>query len=355
MDAQIAALFNLNKKNKDITANLYTGDDLSMGSVSPYGISSGIAELDLYLGGRGGFPAGKIVEFYGKPMCGKTTAALQAAAEWQKRGGIVAFVDSEVSFDPKRARELGVVVEDVLKFEVDTIEQLFETILGLFDDCVKAEIDKPLLVIADSVTGVPTLADVDGDIDKNDRPGYEAKQIKRGVKKVNQRLASLEARPTVIFINHSIAKIGGFGKKSDSGGGLGIKFFAAVRIEFIGIGNITDKAADKRIGQKVAIRIEKLKGAHLEFPSFNVELLNKGGFDRHESLKLAMCATGFAYRAKSSQVMTILPDTAHEDQIKQRDFQLWVDQHGGYDKVYLSWRKWCIKEKILDPWGGAGK
>lgn len=357
MDPQIATIFNLAKKSKDITASLYAGDDLSMGSVSPYGVSSGLAELDLFLGGRGGYPAGKIVEFYGKPMCGKTTAALQAAAEWQKRGGLVVFVDSEISFDPARARQLGVVPEDVLKFEVDTVEQIFETVLGVFDMLKKGEFDRPVLIIVDSVTGVPTLADVEGDIDKNDRPGYEAKQIKRGTKKVNSHLANLDAKPTVIFINHSISKIGGFGKQTDSGGGLGIKFYAAVRVEFTGIGNIKDDKSDKdkRTGQKVKIHIEKLKGGALAFPDFFVELTNDHGFDKYESLKLAMCATNFASRPKSSQVITFLPETAHEEQIKQVDFRIWLDQHGGYDKVYLTWRKWCIKQQIIDPWGGAGK
>jgi protein RecA len=354
MDEAIAKLFNLVEKDKEVTASLYSGDDIRMGSVAPYGISTGLAELDIYLGAKGGFPASKIVELFGKPMCGKTTAALQAAAEWQKRGGLVVFVDTETSFDPKRARELGVNPDDVMKFEVDTIEQAFETILRLFHHFEKIGFDKPVLVITDSVTGVPTLADAEGDIDANDRPGYEAKQIKRGCKKVNAKLKKLKCKPTMIFINHSVSKIGGFGKTSDSGGGLGIKFYAAVRIEYIGIGNIKNKAKDKRIGQKVKIRIEKLKGGHLEFPEFTVDLLNNGGFDQHESLKLAMIATTFADRPEKSQTMTILPGTPHEVQIKQKDFQQWVGENGGYDKVYLSWRKWVIKQGVMDPWGNSG-
>lgn len=361
MDDKFKKLFNLAKKDAALT--VFAGDDLNMGSVAPYGISSGIAELDLYLGSKGGLPASKIIEYYGKQMCGKTTAALQAAAEWQKRGGVVIFIDTEKSYTPQRARELGCIPENILKHECDTIEEVFKTFvhyLGEIDVETKKkskkgfldEADFPVLFIVDSITGVPTMADAQGDIDASDRPGFEAKQIKRGIKKINPLLSELECKPTAIFINHSISKIGGFGKTTDSGGGLGIKFFASARVEFTAIGAIKDKSTKERQGQKVKVFIEKLKGGHLTSPDMNLELTNEIGFDRYESLKLAMVATSFASRPAGAQVITILPGTGHELQFKQTEFRRWVEEQG-YDEVYQSWKNWCVREGYLQPWGGG--
>jgi RecA/RadA recombinase len=361
MDDHIAKLFNLVKKNDAIT--VYAGDDIKMGSVAPYGISTGLAELDLYLGRKGGFPAGKVIELYGKPMCGKTSLALQHAAEVQKRGGLVIFIDGEKTFTPARARELGCNPENILKHEVDTVEDIFKVMHQYFGEPdvegtkKKAKVglledfDKPVVVIVDSITGVPTLGDVQGDIDHNDRPGHEAKQIKRGVRKINPMLTELKCKPSILFITHSVSKIGGFGKQTDSGGGLGIKFYASARVEFAHMANLKG-VNDSRAGQKIAINIEKLKGGHLEYPKFTVELTNEMGFDKYESLQFAMIATDFAKRPSGSRTTTILPGTELEVQIPRVNFREWVDETG-YDEVYLNWRRWCISEGALEPWGGA--
>jgi len=359
MNDKFKKLFALAQKDKDFT--MFSGDDLKMGSVAPYGVSAGLAEMDLYLGRKGGFPAAKIIEMYGKQMCGKTTAALQAGAEVQKRGGLLIFIDTEQSYTPQRAKELGCVPEDIFKHEATTIEEVFKIFVhymgeidvkskrkskaGLLDD-----FDAPVMFIVDSITGVPTIADAQGDIDASDRPGFEAKQIKRGLKKINPMLSLLPCKPTVVFINHAIAKIGGFGKQTDSGGGMGIKFFSSVRVEFTHMGNIADSDTKERFGQKIKVLIEKLKGGHLQFPTFFLELRNEGGFDKYESLKLAMIASGMAVRPSGSRVVTILKDTPHETQVEQKAFREWVDEKG-YDEVYRNWRRWCIAEGVLDPWG----
>jgi len=349
MNEAIKKIFGL--LQKDHPENIFLGDDIHMSSIAPYGVPTGLAELDLYLGQRGGYPAGKIIELYGKPMCGKTTLALHAAAEWQKKGGIVFFIDTEFSFDPQRATQLGCDAEAIIKAEAETIEGVFKYMIEMIDHLEKEAVTVPVLFIVDSATGVPTNADVKGDIDANERPGFEAKQIKRGIKKINAKLCKIDSNPSIIFINHAVARFVTFGKKSDSGGGNGIKFYAAVRICLSHIATLKEKNTERRLGQKVNILIEKLKGACLEFDRFTTELKNDGGFDQYESLKLAMIATEFASRPKSSQIITFLPDTGYESQIKQKDFRDWVDQHGGYDAVYMTWRKWAINNGVLSPWG----
>src|SRR4029079_3813164 len=72
-------------------------------------IPSGSLGLDIALG-IGGLPKGRVVEIYGPESSGKTTLALHAIAEAQKRGGTCAFIDAEHALDPSYARKLGVNV-----------------------------------------------------------------------------------------------------------------------------------------------------------------------------------------------------------------------------------------------------
>lgn len=350
IDNEIANIFNVIASSKKIPegVKIFSGDDLSMGSIAPYGIPTGIPQLDLYLGQKGGYPASKIIEFYGFQMCGKTTAALQAAAEWQKRGGVVFFIDTEISYTPKRAMELGVNPALVQKSEIDTIENVFALIEEILENLQKKEFDKPVLIIVDSVNGTPTMHEVESSFDKESRVGGEAKAIKRGVKRINGWLADLACKPTIIFINHAYKKTGGYGKESDSGGGFAIKFYSSVRVEFTAIGTLRSSDKETRVGQKIKVSIEKLKGAPLTVSSFDAQLTNDRGFDQFESLMEAMLATSYGDRPKSSQVMTLYDGT----QIKAARFADWVNENGGYDKQYLAWRKWCVANGMLAPWGG---
>ena len=87
--------------------------------------SSGSLALDIALG-VGGFPVGRIIEIFGPESSGKTTIALQAIAEVQKKGGRAAFIDAEHALDPVYARNLGVNINDLLLSQPDTGEQALE-------------------------------------------------------------------------------------------------------------------------------------------------------------------------------------------------------------------------------------
>jgi len=88
-------------------------------------ISTGSLGLDLALG-IGGLPKGRIVEIYGPESSGKTTLALHAIAEAQKKGGTCAFIDAEHALDPGYARKLGVDVDNLLISQPDAGEQALE-------------------------------------------------------------------------------------------------------------------------------------------------------------------------------------------------------------------------------------
>jgi recombination protein RecA len=57
-------------------------------------IPTGSIGLDHALG-IGGIPRGRIIEIFGPESSGKTTLALHAVAEAQKKGGIAAYIDAE--------------------------------------------------------------------------------------------------------------------------------------------------------------------------------------------------------------------------------------------------------------------
>ena len=78
------------------------GDNSNVGLVSTF--HSGSYVLDIILGG--GYPEGRVVEIYGPESSGKTTIALHAIAQIQKRGEIAAFIDAEHALDPQYARVL---------------------------------------------------------------------------------------------------------------------------------------------------------------------------------------------------------------------------------------------------------
>ena len=73
-------------------------------------IPTGSLSLDIALG-LGGLPKGRIIEIYGPESSGKTTVALHAVAEVQKRGGIAGFIDAEHALDPVYAKNIGVDID----------------------------------------------------------------------------------------------------------------------------------------------------------------------------------------------------------------------------------------------------
>ena len=82
--------------------------------------STGSLGLDIALG-IGGIPKGRICEIYGPESSGKTTLALHMAAEVQKKGGTVVFIDAEHALDVQYAKRLGVDTSTLLVSQPDCL------------------------------------------------------------------------------------------------------------------------------------------------------------------------------------------------------------------------------------------
>ncbi len=113
--------------------------------------------LTLHLG-VGGVPKGRVIEIYGPESSGKTTVALHAVAEVQKRGGIAGFIDAEYALDPVYAKNIGVDIDNLYISQPDNGEQALE----ITETMVRSgAID---IVIVDSVAALVPKAEIDGDM-----------------------------------------------------------------------------------------------------------------------------------------------------------------------------------------------
>jgi recombination protein RecA len=213
-------------------------------------ISTGSPSLDLALG-VGGLPRGRIIEIYGPESSGKTTLALSVAAEVQKTGGQVAFIDTEHALDPDYAKRIGVNVEKLVISQPDSgedalniVEKLIRS--GLFD-----------LIIVDSVAALVPKAELEGEVG-DQFIGLQARMMSQALRKLTGIIS--KTRTVLIFINQTRSMIGGMvpGQETTPGG-KALKFYASVRIELKRVSQI--KKGEEIIGNKIKAKIVKNKVA----------------------------------------------------------------------------------------------
>src|SRR5579863_3027723 len=213
-------------------------------------ISTGSLSLDIALG-IGGFPRGRVIEIYGPESSGKTTLALHAVAEAQKKGGIAAYVDAEHALDPTYARKLGVDVDELLISQPDTGEQGLE----IADTLVRSGgVD---IVVIDSVAALTPKAELEGEMG-DQLPGLQARLMSQALRKLTGSIS--KSNTIVLFINQIRMKIGiMFGNPETTTGGNALKFYASVRLDIRRIGAIKDR--DEVIGNQTRVKVVKNKVA----------------------------------------------------------------------------------------------
>ena len=196
-------------------------------------------------------PRGRIIEVYGPESSGKTTVALHAVAEVQKRGGVAAFIDAEHALDPEYAKALGVNIDELLLSQPDTGEQG----LGIADALVSSgAVD---IVIVDSVAALVPRAEIDGDMGQS-HVGLQARLMSQALRKLS---GSINKTKTIaIFINQIREKVGVmFGNPETTPGGRALKFYATVRLEVRRADQI--KQGTEILGNQTKIKVVKNKVA----------------------------------------------------------------------------------------------
>jgi len=211
-------------------------------------IPSGSLGLDLALG-IGGLPRGRMMEIYGPESSGKTTLALHAIAEAQKRGGTCAFIDAEHALDPGYARKLGVDVDNLLISQPDAGEQALE----ICDTLVRSgAVD---VVVIDSVAALVPRAELEGEMGDS-HMGLHARLMSQALRKLTGSVS--RSNTMLIFLNQIRMKIGVmFGNPETTTGGNALKFYASLRLEIRRIGQIKER--DEVIGNQTRVKVVKNK------------------------------------------------------------------------------------------------
>lgn len=238
---------------KQIEKNFGKGAIMKLGSTQSLdveAISTGSLGLNMALG-IGGIPKGRITEIYGPESSGKTTVALSVAAESQKNGGTVAFVDVEHALDPKYAKTLGVDIDSLLVSQPGSGEQALEIIETLVRS---GAVD---VVILDSVAAMTTKAEIEGEMgDAN--IGLQARLMSQAMRKLTSIISKTNC--AAIFINQIREKIGVlFGNPETTPGGRALKFYSSVRIDVRRGEQIKENG--QVIGNRVRCKITKNKVA----------------------------------------------------------------------------------------------
>ena len=213
-------------------------------------VSTGSLGLDIALG-IGGLPRGRVVEVYGPESSGKTTLALHAVAEIQKKGGVAAYVDAEHALDPAYAAKLGVDINELLISQPDTGEQALE----ITDTLVRSGgVD---IVVIDSVAALTPKAELEGEMG-DQLPGAQARLMSQALRKLTGSIS--KSNTIVLFINQIRMKIGVmFGNPETTTGGNALKFYASVRLDIRRIGAIKDR--DEVVGNQTRVKVVKNKVA----------------------------------------------------------------------------------------------
>jgi recombination protein RecA len=221
--------------------------------------------------GRGqicpGYPRRRITELYGAESSGKTSAALAAIVEVQRKGGIACLLDFEHALHDGYAKTIGVDFdpEKLIYLKPDNLEDGIKTMYL----CIRAGVD---LVVVDSVASMIPKDELEKQADEVERIGSLAAPLTRNLKKLVIWLSKYPDPKTepdkkgcaVIFINQTRAKIGGGGGYGGGGdedqtpGGKALKFFSSIRIKLT------------RIRSEILKKKDKLTGREKSFPYGNV-------------------------------------------------------------------------------------
>lgn len=230
-------------------------------------VHSGSYVLDLIIGGW--YPEWRVVEIYGPESSGKTTIALHAIAEVQKRWEVAAFIDAEHALDPHYAKTLWVDTENLFLSQPDHGEQA----LQIAEELAKSGAVK--LIVIDSVAAMVPRAEVEWDMGDS-YMGLQARMMSQWLRKLTSILA--KSGTICVFINQIRMKIWVmFGNPETTTWWNALKFFSSQRIEIRRWDKIMDDK--EQVGYFARIKVAKNK-IFAPFKTAEIPVRRNMGYDR---------------------------------------------------------------------------
>ena len=187
----------------------------------------------------------------GRNLRAKPPLALHIAAEAQKRGGEVAFIDAEHALDPVYAQALGVDIQNMLISQPDTGEQGLEITEALVRS---GALD---VIVVDSVAALVPRAEIEGEMGDS-HVGVLARLMSQALRKLAGSISKTNC--VVIFINQLREKVGVmYGNPEVTTGGRALKFYSSVRIDVRRIESL--KNGTEIVGNRTRTKVVKNKVA----------------------------------------------------------------------------------------------
>ena len=210
---------------------------------------------------KGGIPVSKITELAGLEGSGKSYMAAQIAANAQKMGMNVVYMDSESAIDPGFLERTGCNLDDLIYVQAQSVEHVLETV-----EAVLASGAERTLFIWDSLALTPTVSDVEGDFNPQSTMAMKARILSKGMSKLTIPIAN--TRSAFLVLNQlktnipqgPNARIVAMTTPYITPGGKAMHYVYSLRVWLTGRKAKSAFIEDEsgfRIGSEVKVKLEK--------------------------------------------------------------------------------------------------